>query len=58
MSCKPVQQMAKMFVSHFSWSYQNYDISSERQYADSLPFIKQVECISMNVGINLSRVIC
>lgn len=51
--------MAKMFVSHFSWqSYQNYDISSERQYTYSLALIKHIECISMNVRISLSGAIC
>lgn len=51
--------MAKMYVSHFSWQcYQNYDISSERQYADSLAFITHVECMSMHVGINFSKAVC
>lgn len=50
---------AKIFVSRFSWqSFQNYDISSERLYADSLDFIKHVECMSVDVVINLSGAVC
>lgn len=57
MSCKPVQHFNGQNVCVpflLAENYQNYDISSERQYADSLAFIKRVEHMSMNMGINLS----